>query len=339
MIKIDGSYGEGGGQIIRTSLALSLITGKSFEIKNIRAGRKKSGLMRQHLTAVNAAAEVCSGKVIGNEIGSGKIKFEPQAVTAGKYHFTVGSAGSTMLVLQTVLPPLLIADKYSKITLEGGTHNPFAPPFDYIEKVFAPVVCKMGPGVKMNLKRPGFYPAGGGRCTVEIQPVEKLNLIDLVERGEIVKRRAKAYVANLPEQIGNRELKVVKQKLNWDKNWLELVEVKDSIGPGNLVTATVESDNVTEMFTGFGMRSVPADKVPVPLVKEAREYLAAGVPVGRHLADQLLLPFAMAGGGKFRTVPLTMHAMTNIETIKKFMDIDFEVEKLDKDVFEVRVIK
>ncbi len=339
MIKIDGSYGEGGGQIVRSSLALSLVTGRPFEIDNIRAGRKKPGLMRQHLTAVNAAAEVGCAKVTGNTIGSRKITFEPQTVNAGKYHFTIGSAGSTTLVLQTILPPLLVADKYTKITLEGGTHNPYAPPFDYLDKCFAPVINRMGPSVKMNLKRPGFYPAGGGRFTVEIQPVEKLDRIELIERGDITARRAKAYVANLPEQIGHRELKVIKQRLNWDKNWLELVEVKDSIGPGNLVTAEVRSENVTEMFTGFGMRSVPADKVPVPLVKEAREYLAAGVPVGRHLADQLLIPFAMAGGGRFRTVPLTMHSLTNIETIKKFLDVDFEVEKLDKDLYEVRVIR
>ena len=339
MIKIDGSYGEGGGQIVRSSLSLSLLTGKPFEINNIRAGRKKPGLMRQHLTAVNAAAEVGCGRVTGNSIGSCKITFEPQAVNAGKYHFSIGSAGSTTLVLQTVLPPLLLADKNTEITLEGGTHNPYAPPFDYLEKVFVPVINKMGPSIKLNLKRPGFYPAGGGRFTVEVKPVVQLNEIELVDRGEIYGRRARAYIANLPGQIAERELKVIKKKLNWDQSWLEVVEVSDSIGPGNMVSAEVESENITEMFTGFGMRSVPADKVSVPLVKEARQYLAAGVPVGRHLADQLMIPFAMAGGGRFRTLPLTKHSITNIETIKKFMDVDFEVEKLEKDVYEVRVVK
>ena len=337
MIKIDGSYGEGGGQIVRSSLALSLMTGKAFEIVNIRAGRKKSGLMRQHLAAVNAAAEIGGAKVSGNTVGSCRITFEPKEINAGDYRFAIGSAGSTTLVLQTILPPLLTAEKATKIKLEGGTHNPFAPPFCYLEKVFIPVINMMGPNVKLKLERPGFYPAGGGKFTVEIQPVKKLEQIEIIDRGEIVGRRAKAYVANLPEQIGNRELKVISQRLNWDRDLLELVEVKDSIGPGNLVTAEVESENITEMFTGFGMRSVPADKVPIPLVREAREYLAAGVPVGRHLADQLLLPMAMAGGGRFRTVPLTMHSMTNIETIKKFMDVEFEIEKLSKEVYEIRV--
>ncbi len=160
MITIDGSYGEGGGQILRTSLALSLVTGKPFSIRNIRAGRKKPGLMRQHLTAVNAAAEIGQAAIEGNRIGSQAFTFEPEMIKPGNFHFAIGSAGSCTLVFQTILPALLTAGEPSEIILEGGTHNPFAPPFDFLEKAFLPVINRMGPKVAAVLEKPGFYPAG-----------------------------------------------------------------------------------------------------------------------------------------------------------------------------------
>lgn len=338
MITIDGSFGEGGGQILRSSLALSLITGKPFQIDHIRAGRKKPGLMRQHLTAVNAAVEVGRAEVSGNAIGSQRLTFVPQTIHAGAYHFAVGTAGSTTLVLQTILPALLIADKPSEITLEGGTHNPFAPPFSFLEKVFVPVLNKMGPTISLELQRPGFYPAGGGRFAVKIHPKPKLDRIDIVERGGILGHFARAYVANLPDKIGHRELKVIREMLSWEPECLEVIDVKDSHGPGNIVIAEVRSEHITELFTGFGMKGLPAEQVPVAMVKDVREYLAAGVPVARHLADQLMIPMAMAGGGTFRTLPLTLHSTTNIEILKKFLAIQIDVTKLEKDIYEVTLI-
>ncbi len=337
MILIDGSFGEGGGQILRSSLALSLITGKPFQIENIRAGRKKPGLMRQHLTAVNAAVEIGDADVSGNAIGSQFLTFSPKAINAGTYDFKVGTAGSTTLVLQTILPALLIADKSSEITLEGGTHNPFAPPFSFLEKAFVPIINKMGPNITLDLQRPGFYPAGGGCFTVQIQPKAKLDRIDLIERGDVVKRSAKAYVAYLPEKIADRELRVIRNKLLWDMKETEIIKVRDSNGPGNIVTVEIASENITELFTGFGMKGVPAGKVPLEMVKEIREYLAAGVPVARHLADQLMIPMAMAGGGTFRTLPLTLHSTTNIEILKKFLDIQVDVNKLENNAYEVNI--
>lgn len=336
MLIIDGSFGEGGGQILRSSLALSLVTGKPFRIQNIRAGRKKPGLMRQHLTAVNAAVEVGAAEVHGNEIGSGELSFIPHAIHAGDFHFAVGTAGSTTLVLQTVLPALLMADRPSRVVLEGGTHNPFAPPFCFLEKVFMPVIRRMGPEVAMVLERPGFYPAGGGRITVEIQP-RSLRRVDLLERGEIMGRSAKAYVANLPAGIAQRELKVVKKKLNWPDECHEVITIDRSAGPGNIVTVELQCEQVTELFTGFGMKAVPAEKVPVPMIKTVQEYLAADVPVARYLADQLLIPMAMAGGGRFRTLPLTLHARTNIEIMKQFLDVQVEVVQLDGRQYEVGI--
>jgi RNA 3'-terminal phosphate cyclase (ATP) len=224
MITIDGSYGEGGGQILRTSLALSLVTGKPFSINNIRAGRKKPGLMRQHLTAVNAAAEIGSAAIKGNRIGSQEFTFEPEMIKPGNFHFAIGSAGSCTLVFQTILPALIIAGGPSEIILEGGTHNPFAPPFDFLAKAFLPVINRMGPKVDAVLEKPGFYPAGGGRFKVSINPAG-LNGFDLLERGNIINKTARAAVANLPvTQTGSSKLFV--KSLNGTENCLKPLKLK-----------------------------------------------------------------------------------------------------------------
>ena len=176
-LKIDCSMGEGGGQILRSSLALSLVMGRSIRIEKIRAGRKKPGLLRQHLTAARAAAEIGRAQVRGVELGSEELEFAPGVVVPGEYRFAVGSAGSATLVLQTVLPALLTASGPSQLVLEGGTHNPMAPPFDFLEKAFLPCIRRMGPRVEATLTRPGFYPAGGGAFEVAIEPVERLELV------------------------------------------------------------------------------------------------------------------------------------------------------------------
>jgi RNA 3'-terminal phosphate cyclase (ATP) len=189
LVRIDGSAGEGGGQILRSALALALATGRPFEITNIRAGRKKPGLLRQHLTAVTAAAAVSGTQAPGARLGAGELRFTPGAIAPGEYRFAVGTAGSTTLVLQTVLPPLLVARGPSTLILEGGTHNPYAPPFDFLAKAFLPLVARMGPRVEAVLERPGFYPAGGGCIRVRVEPAPRLERLDLLERGEIHRPR------------------------------------------------------------------------------------------------------------------------------------------------------
>jgi len=296
MITIDGSRGEGGGQILRTSLALSAATGAPISVTNVRAGRKKPGLLRQHLTALGAAAEITAAKVTGATPGSGEFTFAPGLVRPGEYRFAVGTAGSACLVLQTVLPPLLFADGPSKLTLEGGTHNPWAPPFDFLERTFLPVLGRMGARISTRLKRYGFYPAGGGRFTIKIEPVEALKPLTLTERGTALGHRAVATVAHISTGIARRELAVVKSKLGWADKDLEVNKVRNS-----------------------------AERVANLAVEELRRWLRADVPVGRHLADQLLLPLALAGGGKFRTLPLTRHAETNIEVIAEFLEVPIKV--------------
>ena len=336
MITIDGSSGEGGGQILRTSLALSLVTGKPFRMERIRARRPKPGLRRQHLTAVLAAAEVGRAEVEGAELESRELVFVPGEARPGEYHFDVGTAGSTTLVLETVLPALMIAGGPSQLRLEGGTHNIYAPPVDFLERAFLPILARMGPKVEVTLQRPGFYPAGGGSIQVGIRPESQLRPIELVERGKIRRRVACGVVSRLPLHIAEREVETVRRRLSWPAESVSTRQVESS-GPGNVVTIEIHSEHVTEVFTGFGQRGVPAEKVAAGAVREARRYLKAGVPVGGHLADQILIPMALAGAGTFRTLAPSSHTTTNIETLGYFLDVSVRTDQIDRDVWQVTV--
>jgi len=332
-ILLDGSHGEGGGQILRTALGLSALTGKPFAISNIRAGRKKPGLLRQHLACVKAATAICAAEVRGAEMGSTELSFTPNEVTAGRYHFAVGSAGSSTLVLQTILPPLLLAQgqsgrgsaRESVVSLEGGTHNPFAPPVDFLTAAFLPIVKRMGGEVDVAIDRCGFFPAGGGRWTATIRPAQKLSPITLNERGEPLRRVARAIVADLPGEIAKRELERVEKRLGWQGDQLQIRQLPQGQGPGNALMLTLESEHVTEVCTSFGERGVSAENVGDGAVEQMREYLAATAPVGEHLADQLLIPFALAGGGSFTAVKASLHATTNIDVIQKFLKVRIDV--------------
>jgi len=338
MITIDGSRGEGGGQVLRTSLALSLATGVPFRMEKIRARRQKPGLMRQHLTAVQAAAAVGRARVEGAEPGSGALTFAPQGVEAGDYTFSVGTAGSATLVLQTVLPPLLLASRPSRLTLEGGTHNPWAPPFDFLARAFVPIVNRLGAHVRVSLECAGFYPAGGGRFTADITPASSLDRLDLCERGEITARRIRGIVSNLPRQIAEREVRVALDSLNWPAEAGE-IEVVAGAGRGNVLVIELESEQVTEVCTGFGEVGVRAEAVAGRASDDARRYLASGVPVGCHLADQLLPLLALGDGGVFRTVGLSQHTRTNADIVREFVDVECRVQSEGRDVVRVEVGK
>jgi len=318
MLALDGSQGEGGGQVLRSALALSLSTGVPFRIDNIRAGRPRPGLMRQHLTAVQAATEIGQAEVSGAAVGSRSLTFAPGKVRPGDYSFSVGTAGSATLVLQTVLPALMTADGPSTIAVEGGTHNPASPPFDFLARSFLPLVAKLGPRCQAVLDRPGFYPAGGGHMRVSIEPA-KLQPLTLENRGEIRARKAKAVVANLPRKIAERELVRLQHRLQWDARNFGIEERPDSPGPGNIVLVEVESEQVTEVFTGFGEKMVRAETVADHAADETLAYIAADVPVGVHLADQLVLLLALSGGGSFRTLAPSRHTHTQFTVIEHFL--------------------
>jgi RNA 3'-terminal phosphate cyclase (ATP) len=313
MLTIDGSRGEGGGQIFRTSLTLSLVTGTPFRIERIRAGRAKPGLMRQHLTALEAAAAVGDAEVDGAVVGGQEVVFRPKRLRPGTYRFAVGTAGSAGLVLQTILVPLVLARAPSRLTLEGGTHNPAAPPFEFLTEALLPLLRRMGADVDARLERAGFYPAGGGRMTIDVTDRGSLGALHLVRRGRTVRRRARALVSRLSRQIADRELALIRSRLGWDGEELEAVVLSEGMaGPGNVVLLSIESEQVVEVFTGFGEIGVRAEAVAERVAEEARRYLAADVPVGPHLADQLLLPMALAGGSAFRTVPLSRIDVTPV---------------------------
>jgi RNA 3'-terminal phosphate cyclase (ATP) len=328
MITIDGSQGEGGGQILRTSLALSLVTGQPFRMERIRAKRQKPGLLKQHLTAVEAAKTVGGAEVEGAALSSQTLEFRPGPVTPGNYRFAVGTAGSATLVLQTVLPALLTGSGHSSLTLEGGTHNPMAPPFDFLEKCFMPLIHRMGPTVELELRRHGFFPAGGGRFHARIEPVKELSRLDLLERGPVRSKQAWMLVSKLPEHVGQRELAVVRDELKWREDECRIEAVQYPVGPGNAVVLAMDTDHVTGVFTGFGERGRPAEEVARSAIEAANAWLEADVPVDEHLADQLLIPMVLAGGGSFRTAKPSLHTTTNAEVIDRFLpvSIDFQQE-------------
>jgi len=337
MLTIDGSKGEGGGQILRTSLALSLVTGTPVTISNIRKGRAKPGLMRQHLTALRAAAEIGCAKVTGAELGSVEVTFAPTTIAPGEHTFRTGSAGSATLVLQTVLPALLRAKGSSRLTLEGGTDNPMAPPVDFLRYAYLPLLEKMGAVVSLELEARGFYPAGGGRMRVGIHPAPALSRLDLLTRGAVLDERVRAIVANLPGTIATRELEAARAVLGWDKACFRPEVIKDAPGPGNVVSIVIACEHVTEVFTGFGQKGVRAEHVAEHAAREAKEYLQAGAAVGEHLADQLLLPMALAGKGSFRTVSPSSHTTTHKELLEKILGVTIRVEPVDDAQWHVEV--
>lgn len=319
MLTIDGSEGEGGGQVLRSALALSAVTSTPFRITNIRAGRERGGLLRQHLTGLNAITAICDAEVDGARLGSTEVVFKPRAVVPGDYKFAVGTAGSANLVLQTVLLPLALAKAPSTLVLEGGTHNPTSPPFHYLEAVYAPLLAKMGLTLGLTLERWGFYPAGGGRFVAAITPVEHLTGFDLLERGDVRDVQIRAVVAGLPEKIGLREVAAADHLLGRDRGDGRVLSVAG--GPGNAMWIKIVCEHATELFTAFGEKRVSSDQVAERCASEAKAWLAANVPVAEHTADQLLLPLALAGRGSFRTSAPTLHTRTHVDVIQRFLDV------------------
>jgi RNA 3'-terminal phosphate cyclase (ATP) len=317
MIEIDGGEGEGGGQVLRNALALSLVTGEPFRIFNIRAKRQRPGLMRQHLTAVEAACQIGQSSCEGTAIGSPEITFLPGCIKAGNYHFAIGTAGSTALVLQTILMPLLFADGPSHVVLEGGTHNPASPPFEFLARTFLPLVNRMGPKVEIRLIRHGFYPVGGGRIEVDITPAP-LMPVEFVERGAFRKGSASAFVAALPYDIGKREVDAARKVLDWPEDAFSVEVLPQELGPGNILLTQAEYEHVTEVVSGFGKLGVSAESLGKTAAQRLFGYMGTSAFAGPYLADQLLLPMALAGRGRFTTVKPSEHARTAAPVIALF---------------------
>lgn len=327
MIELDGSAGEGGGQILRTALVLSMITGQPFRITRIRANRAKPGLMRQHLVAVQAAARISAAAVRHAEFGSAELEFIPGEIAGGDYEFAIGTAGSCTLVLQTLALALLHARAPSTIRNSGGTHNAMAPPAQFLQRAWRPVLGAMGAQVDFNLERYGFYPAGGGVVTAAIAPCAQLRPLDLVDRGVRRTGYAEAFIAGIPASVGERELAFIGSKMGCGESQLTLQMLSASEGPGNAILLTLEYEHVTEVFAGFGAKMVRAEEVAAKALKEARDYIASGAAVGEHLADQLMLPMALAGAGRFTVSSISQHALTNAQVISRFLPVEFSFER------------
>lgn len=327
MIELDGATGEGGGQVLRTALTLSMITGEPFRITNIRANRPKPGLMRQHLVAVQAAAEVCGADIGEVSVGAQTLEFSPGKIKGGEYTLSIGTAGSCTLVLQTLLPALLYADQPSVVHISGGTHNPMAPPAQFLQRAYGRILKDMGANVDIELKRFGFYPAGGGEIIAKVEPCASLRSIELMERGERLATYAESFVAGVPAHVARRELECVGSSMGWDESQLQVRGLPSDQGPGNALLITLDHEHVTEMFCAFGEKAVRAEAVAKQAVRETRDYVRSGAAVGEHLADQIMLPMALTGGGQFTLTNVSKHAQTNATVIGKFLtvDIDFEL--------------
>jgi len=334
VIEVDGSRGEGGGQILRTSLALSMITGQPLRMTNIRAGRAKPGLRKQHVACVEAAAAVSRARVDGARVASQVLEFEPaRRWEPHDLEIDIGSAGSATLVVQTVLVPVLLADKAWRGVIKGGTHNPMAPPAHFLERAFLPQLVAMGAKAEIRCEREGFVPTGGGKLVVEIEGGSQLRGIELVASdAPVTARRATSIVTQIPIHVAERELAKIRDELGWSEAECAAIELQRG-GPANIVMLEVERAGVRELVAHHGEKHTRAEVIARRACDDLRAYLAHGHPVGEHLADQLLLPMALAkGASKFRSGALSLHATTNIDTIHQFRDVAISVADIERGV-------
>jgi len=329
-LEIDGSEGEGGGQILRSSLAMSAVLGKPIKVKNIRAGRREPGLQAQHLTCVRALSNITNAETIGASLGSQELTFIPRDLRSGTYSFDVSevraSAGSVSLVLQAILLPLAYAREVSIVSISGGTHVQWSPTANYLQKVYLPTAAMMGLKSNINLKRWGWYPRGGGEIIAEIHPT-KLSGIDLTERGSLKNIMGISAVANLPIAIAQRQRDRALAILRSEKFGanIELVNAP-SYGQGTVVFIFAEYEKSFAGFESLGAKGKMAEKVAEEACDDFIKFTHSDAAIDKHLADQLIPLMALAEGfSSFTTSNLSLHLLTNIKVAEKFLPVRFEV--------------
>ena len=336
-IEIDGSFGEGGGQILRTALSLSLLTGKSFRIYNIRAKRANPGLRAQHLSAVKSAVGISGSKVSGDEIGSKEIIFSPERARPGKYKIDIGTAGSTALVFQTLVPALLCLDQPSQLELKGGTHNPKSPCFDFLKECFLPLLSRLGIKVQAELLSYGFYPKAGGEAHFKIYPWNRGNeTLRLTESLDWQGPSAEILLANLAGHIAERERAELVKRLGISPERIHLNFLSSEYGPGNVILLRYFNNERTEIFTGYGERGKRAERVAQEVAREGKNFSKSKSQIDHYLADQILVYLALSQG-EFTTNFLSSHFHTNLEVIEKFLKIDKQIQSLKPDLYLVRI--
>jgi RNA 3'-terminal phosphate cyclase (ATP) len=316
---------NGGGQILRSALTLSMITGQAFRMNHIRAKRRKPGLMRQHLTCVKAAATICHAQIEGAEIGSTELTFTPGEITPGDYHFAIGSAGSTSLLAQTLMPALWHAQTHSTLTLEGGTHNPLAPPQPFLDQVTLATLRSIGIDVHCQLDEYGFAPAGGGKIVVEISPATQVKPLQLLDRGALQSLEIEVIARNVEWSIAERIIATASAPFP-NAN---IIRTHLNQGPGQGICCLIRAqfEHGTEIVSSFGEIGTSAESVAKRAANGMKHFLSSGAAVNHHLADQLLLPLALHQGGSFLTLHPDEHFLTNQQTIQAFLpDVHFHIE-------------
>lgn len=330
LLSIDGSFGEGGGQIIRTAVSLSAITGRAIEVFNVRARRSRPGLQPQHLAAVRAAASLCGANLMGDSTGSVHFRFEPtHPVASGDYHFDIGTAGAAPLVVQTVLLPLCFATGPSTVRVLGGTHVPHAPTAEYLENIYFPTLQELGLDADFTYSSAGFYPKGGGEVSVRIGGSGQISSLDWRERGAVQEVRAHIVTANLPDDVTTRGAQTIEKAMKFIKRAITIeTRKKLSLGPGAAVVLSAQSQSGRAGFSAVGERRLPMERVASAPCEEFARWLQAGVTCDEHLADQLVLPLAFATSPSYWTTPaVTEHLRTVIWVVEQFLSVEAHVEE------------
>jgi RNA 3'-terminal phosphate cyclase (ATP) len=330
-LDIDGAYGEGGGQLVRNAVALAAITGRDIRVTNIRARRRPAGLAPQHMAAVNAVAALCGARTEGVEPRSSMLLFEPAVVTGGTHRVDIGTAGSMTLVLQAALPVMIAAAKPVSAVIIGGSDVRMAPATDYLLRVLLPLVERMGARVTLEVVKRGYYPQGGGEVRVEVEP-SVLRPTAFESRGDIVAVEGVAHVARLPLQIATRMRDAALEGLAPIRGVEASIETsavppEATGGAGGAIVVWARSQNTVLGASRVAERGVRAEALGTAVAQELSADVESGASVDIHAADQLLVYFALAGGGSYTTREITDHARTAMWLIEQFVPIRFEVSE------------
>lgn len=329
LIEIDGALGEGGGQIIRTALSLSVLTGKSFAMKNIRANRPNPGLQEQHLTCIRACREICAARVEGDAIKSAAFSFSPSQSSPGSYHFSIKTAGAISLVLQCIYYPLAFLQAPSQVTLAGGTHVYWSPSFEFLAWNWLPLIRKPGYRGEISLEKAGYFPRGGGTVKAKVLPARKLDRIRMLFRGALKGIQVFIGSSGLPDSVRERMRKIVRSRL---KEHLAITRISDESVPSAGINAylciTAYFEHSQACFTDVGRKGRPAEDVARQALDDFDEYQSRRGALDLHMADQILLPLALIGEGAsvYTTTHVTGHLLTNADILRRFLPVDIEIQ-------------
>lgn len=339
LIEIDGARGEGGGQILRSALTLSLVTGKPCRLENIRAKRSRPGLQPQHLQAVQAAATVGNAQAAGAALGSQWLLFMPDRVRPGQYRFDIGTAGATSLVLQTVYLPLVLTEAPSTVTITGGTHVPLSPCFHYLDWQWCRFLAAADLHLSLTMERAGFYPRGGGIIHVTISPMVAIKPLRLRERGQLLSIQGLSAVANLSRQIAERQsAQAFKHLAEYCPQCQIAIAHLPALGKGTLLLLLAQFEHTQACFFALGAPGKPAEQVADEAAEALLQFLATTGAVDPFLADQLLLPLSFAKGESFLSIShITRHLLSNAEVIRNFLPVTLDIQDTLEKAGSVRI--